>query len=172
MITFANDRLLLRPWKEGDEESLQKYANNRKVSINLRDRFPYPYTLNDAKEWIKLAGSQSPIVNFALEVESCAVGGIGLVIGEDIFRRSAEIGYWLGEPFWNRGLMTEAVRFVTEYGFFKLDLIRIYAGIFEGNSSSAKVLEKSGYILESCMRKSVFKEGQILDQFIYTILRE
>lgn len=172
MITFTNDRLLLRPWKAGDEESLQKYANNRKVSIHLRDRFLFPYTLNDATEWIKFAGNQSPIVNFAIEVESCAVGGIGLMIGEDIFRRSAEIGYWLGEPFWNRGLMTEALRFVTGYGFSKLDLIRIYAGVFEGNSSSAKVLEKSGYILESRMRKSVFKEGQILDQLLYVILRE
>jgi RimJ/RimL family protein N-acetyltransferase len=170
---------LLRPWRAGDEESLAKYANNRKISINLRDRFPFPYTLKDAENWIQFASPGSisgalpsaPLTNFAIEVDSQAVGGVGFMLGSDVFRHSAELGYWLGEPYWGKGLMTEAVKLVTEYGFSELKLKRIYAGVFETNPASAKVLEKAGYTFESRMSKAVIKEGQYLDQLMYVMVR-
>lgn len=164
-------RLVLRAWMPGDEESLVKYANNRKVSIHLRDRFPHPYTLKDAQGWIAFAGSAQPIINFAVELDGQAVGGIGLMPGEDVFRRSAEIGYWLGEPFWGQGLMVEAVQAVTKYAFEHLDFVRLHAGVFDWNPSSARVLEKAGYVLESRMKKAVFKDGQFLDQLMYVSVR-
>ena len=170
-IFLETDRLYLRSWKDGDEDCLVKYANNRKVSINLRDRFPFPYTLNDAHEWIAFAGSKEPVINFAIEFDGQAVGGIGLIPGEDVFRRCAEIGYWLGEPFWGKGLMVEALKAVTLYAFEQLDFIRLHAGVFDWNPASARVLEKAGYILESRMKKSVFKDGQILDQLMYVSIR-
>ncbi len=161
----------LRPWRPGDEPSLVKYANNRKISINMRDRFPFPYTQADAESWIKLANETDPVENFAIEFENQAVGGIGLMLGTDIYRKSAEIGYWLGEPYWGKGLMPEAVKRMTEYGFETFGLNRIFAGVFESNSASARVLEKAGYAFEYRTAKSVYKEGRYLDQLFYVKLR-
>ena len=103
----------LRPWKEGDEESLVRHANNRAIWRNLRDLFPHPYTLADARHWIQIANPSLKTTNFAIVVDGAAVGGIGLVLKDDVFRRSAEIGYWLGEEYWGRGIVSEAVRAVT-----------------------------------------------------------
>jgi [ribosomal protein S5]-alanine N-acetyltransferase len=163
--------LFLRPWSTKDRDSIVKYANNRNVSINLRDRFPYPYTLKDADYWIEIANSHRPICNFAIEADGHAVGGIGLVLGEDVFRCTAELGYWIGEPFWGRGIATEAVKLATEYGFSQFNLVRIHAGAFSSNPASARVLEKAGYLLEARMRKSIIKEGKILDQLNYVVVR-
>ncbi len=106
-------RCTLRPWRVGDEASLVRYADNRNVSRNMRDRFPYPYTAADADGWIKKAGAEKPATSFAIVVDGAAVGGVGIELGTDVFRRSAEIGYWLGEPFWGRGIATEALRAMT-----------------------------------------------------------
>lgn len=171
MTTLKTKNLILRPWQKGDETSLAKYANNRKISINLRDRFPFPYTLKDAEDWIQFVRSNSPLTNFAIEVDSRAVGGIGFMLGSDVFRHSAELGYWLGEPYWGKGLMTEAVKAATGYGFDQLKLKRIFAGVFETNPASAKVLEKGGYTFESRQRKAVIKEGQYLDQLVYVMVK-
>jgi [ribosomal protein S5]-alanine N-acetyltransferase len=161
----------LRPWKPGDEESLVRHANNRKIWRNLRDAFPHPYTLADAKQWIEIAGPTTPATNLAIVVEGAAAGGIGLVLKDDVFHRSAEIGYWLGEEFWGRGIVTEAVRAVTDYAFATFDLCRVYAGVFEWNPASMRVLEKAGYEFECRMRKSVTKDGEIIDELIYAIVR-
>jgi RimJ/RimL family protein N-acetyltransferase len=170
-MTLKTQQSLLRPWRKGDEESLVKYANNRKVSIHLRDRFPYPYTLKDADWWIQFASTGSPLTNFAIEVDGHAIGGVGLILGEDVFRFSAEFGYWLGEPYWGKGIMTEVVSAAVEYGFSDLKLRRIFAGVFETNPASARVLEKAGFVFESRMSKAVFKEGQFLDQLMYVMIR-
>lgn len=163
---------ILREWKTGDEESLVQHANSRAIWRNLRDAFPHPYTLADASHWIEVANPTTPITNFAIVVDGAAVGGIGLVLKDDVFRRSAEIGYWLGEQFWGRGIVTEAVRAVTDYAFATFDLCRVYAGVFEWNPASMRVLEKAGYGLECRMRKSVTKDGQTLDELIYAVIRE
>lgn len=161
----------IRNWRRGDEQSLVRHANNRKIWRNVRDLFPHPYTMADAEKWIALASSEKSNTNFAIEVDGAAAGSIGLVLKDDIFRRSAEIGYWLGEEFWGRGIVTEAVRAVTEYGFANFDICRIYAGVFEWNPASMRVLEKAGYELEGRMKKSATKDGQIIDELIYAIIR-
>ena len=161
----------LRDWRRGDEQSLVRHANNRKIWRNLRDLFPHPYTMADAEGWIARASAETPCANFAIVVDGAAVGGIGLVLKDDVFRRSAEIGYWLGEEFWGRGIVSEAVRAVTEYAFSNFDICRIYAGVFEWNPASMRVLEKAGYEFEGRMKKSVTKDGQTIDELIYAIVR-
>jgi ribosomal-protein-alanine N-acetyltransferase len=163
---------VLREWKPGDEQSLVRNANSRRLWRNLRDAFPHPYTLADAEHWINIANPTTPIRNFAIVVDGAAVGGIGLVLKDDVFRRSAEIGYWLGEQFWGRGIVTEAVRAVTDYAFATFDLCRVYAGVFEWNLASTRVLEKAGYEFECRMKKSVTKDGQTIDELIYAMVRE
>ena len=165
------ERCTLRPWRAGDEASLVRHANNRNISRNLRDRFPYPYTAGDADVWIGRASAETPPCNFAIVVDGAAVGGIGLELGEDVFRRSAEVGYWLGEPFWGRGIVTEAVHAVTEYAFATFDLCRLQAHVFEGHLASARVLEKAGYTLQSRARLAVTKDGRTIDRLEYALTR-
>jgi len=162
----------VRSWQWRDRDAIVRYANNRKVSINLRDRFPYPYTARDARDWLDVVVDQKPLTDFAIDVASEAVGGIGFTPQHDVERRSAEIGYWLGEPFWGRGIASEALSVVTEYAFANFDLCRLYAHVFDWNGASARVLEKAGYEFEGRLRKSVTKDGQTIDQLIYAIIRE
>ena len=165
-------RFQIRPWRGGDEGSLVRHANSREVWRNLTDRFPHPYTLEDAERWIRLqpelAGRN---VNGAIAIEGSAVGGIGFELGQDVACRSAEIGYWLGEAYWGRGIATEALRLSTAYAFRAFPLERLQAKVFEWNVASCRVLEKAGYALESRQRRSVFKDGQLIDCFLYVRLR-
>ena len=163
---------VIRPWLPGDEESLVASANNLNIWRNLRDRFPYPYTLKDAREWIRITSEEAPQANFAIVVDDKAVGGIGLVLKEDISRCSAEIGYWLGEAYWGRGIVTEAVRALTNWAFDNYNLNRIYAGVLEWNPASMRVLEKAGYQFEGRLRKAVVKQNQVMDEFIYAVVRK
>jgi RimJ/RimL family protein N-acetyltransferase len=158
---------IIRSWEVGDEESLVHQANSRQIWLNLRDRFPHPYTLSDAKLWIQYAKNQKPQTDYAIDVSGNAVGGISLVLHDDIERCSAEIGYWLGESFWGRGIMTAALKSLTEYAFKEFNLTRVYALPFSRNASSAKVLEKAGYICEGVLRRSAIKDGEIIDQLMY-----
>ena len=164
-------RCTLRPWRRGDEASLVRYANNRNVSRNTRDRFPYPYTAADADAWIERAGAEATPTSLAIVVDGEAVGGLGIELGQDVFRRSAEIGYWLGEPFWGRGIATEALRAMTEYAFAHFDICRLEAGVFSWNPASARVLEKCGYTLEGRSRHAVVKDGQIGDRLLFGLVR-
>ena len=164
-------RSVLRAWQPGDEESLVSHANNRTIWRNLRDAFPHPYTSADAKRWIETANPTTPVTNFAIVVNGEAAGAIGLLLKEDVFRRSAEIGYWLGEEFWGRGIVTEAVRAMTDYAFNNFDLCRVYAGVFEWNPASMRVLERAGYEFECRMKKSVTKDGETIDELIYAVVR-
>jgi [ribosomal protein S5]-alanine N-acetyltransferase len=161
----------LRPYRREDEPTLVRLANNRNVSRNLRDRFPYPYTAADAREWTTRVSVQSPVTQFAIVVDGELVGGIGIELGTDVFRRSAEIGYWLGEPFWGRGLATEALRAATDYAFETFDVCRLEAGVFDWNPASARVLEKAGYTLEGRARRAVVKDGRTGDRLQYALVR-
>jgi len=162
----------VRSWEWRDREAIVRHANNRKVSINLRDRFPYPYTDRDARSWLDAVIGLEPETNFAIDVAGEAVGGIGYTLLSDVDRRSAEIGYWLGEKFWGRGIATEALIAVTDHAFANHDLCRVFAHVFDWNPASARVLEKAGYAFEGRMRKSVTKEGQTIDQLMYAMIRE
>jgi len=168
-LAIGHSLFTLRQWREGDEASLAANANNRKIWMNLRDAFPHPYTLKNAVLWIEL--SKESKTNFAIDVDGAAVGDIGLTLQTDLLRRNAEIGYWLGEDYWGRGIMTEAVRAVTEYAFETFDINRVYAGILEYNLSSARVLEKNGYVCEGRLRQACTKDGKSYDQLIYSMIR-
>jgi RimJ/RimL family protein N-acetyltransferase len=163
-------RCTLRPWRVGDEIPLVRNANNRRVWRNL-SRLPHPYTLADATAWIGRASPQSPVTDFAIVVDGEPAGGIGVELGREVFFRTAEIGYWLGEPYWGRGIATEAVRALTEHAFVTFDLCRLQAGVFEWNPASMRVLEKAGYVLEARHRKNVTKDGQTIDRLMYALVR-
>lgn len=162
-------RCVLRPWRTGDEPSLVAHANSRDVWLNLRDTFPHPYTRADAEAWVELASNQAQPTDLAIEVDSEAAGGVGLTLHDDVERVSAEIGYWLGQRFWNRGIATAAVRAVTEYGFEQFSLTRIYALPYAANVASHRVLEKAGYVREGLLRRSAIKDGIVLDQVLFAI---
>jgi RimJ/RimL family protein N-acetyltransferase len=162
----------IRPFLVTDRDSLVFHANNPNVSRNLDDRFPYPYTLADADDWITRTTSGSPLTCCAITVAYEVVGGIGLILQEGIHRRSADLGYWLGESVWGRGIATAAVRAYIRYGFNTFDLLRIYAGVFSWNPTSMRVLEKAGFIREGVLRQHVEKDGQILDLVLYAMTRD
>ena len=162
----------MRLWRDGDEESLARYANNRNIWINMRDSFPYPYSVEDAISWVQLQKDRDPVQGFAIATDNEAIGGIGIRLQEDVHRGSAEVGYWLGEPFWGKGIATRALRAMTGYAFENLDLVRLYATVFEWNPASARVLEKAGFTLEARLKKSVIKDGQVIDEFLYALVRK
>ena len=164
---------VLRRWRMDDKASLVRYANDQRVSRNLRDGFPHPYTESDADAWLALSTDcdRAPWM-FAIEVNVEAVGGIGLERGRDIERHSAEIGYWLGEPFWGRNIATAAVEGITRRAFEVTDLYRLYASVFVWNPASMKVLEKAGYRREGTLIRSGIKDGVLLDRVIYAITRD
>ncbi|MFW5967082.1 MAG: GNAT family N-acetyltransferase [Persicimonas sp.] len=166
-MELALSTCTIRSWRLDDVDALVRHANNRAVWRNLRDSFPHPYTRDDAEEWLASAGSQTPETNFAIDVDGEAVGGIGLERKTDVFRRSVEIGYWLGERVWGRGIATEAVAALTTWGFTNLDVVRIYAGVFEWNPASIRVLEKVGYAFEGRLHNAVYKDGEVLDELVY-----
>jgi ribosomal-protein-alanine N-acetyltransferase len=155
-----------------DVDALTRWADNPRVARNLRDRFPQPYTAGDAKRWVRASRATHPLTHFAIEVDGEAVGGIGFDPLDDVDRRSAEIGYWLAEPFWGRGIATAALAAVTDYAFAEFDLARLQARVFEGNPGSMRVLEKAGYVCEGRLRLSVTKGGRTIDSFIYARVKE
>ena len=161
----------IRSWSVDDQDDLVRHADDREVWINLRDRFPHPYTAADAQAWFRHVAEVTPETNFAIAVDGAAVGGIGISLNDDVFRRSAEIGYWLGRPFWGRGIATSAVTEMTAWAFAHFDLCRLYAGVFEWNPASARVLERAGYLLEGRLRRNVTKNGRTIDQFLYALVR-
>ncbi|NYB52320.1 MAG: GNAT family N-acetyltransferase [Methanobacteriaceae archaeon] len=165
------ENCILRNWKPSDIESLVENANNYNIAINMRDLFPHPYTLEDAQNWIKVTASQEKNCFLAITLDDEAIGGIGLSIGEDIERISAEVGYWLGEKYWGNGITSSALKGIVEYGFNVLCLERIYAKPLEHNTASRKVLEKNGFQLEGIMKKSVIKEGKIYNQALYAVTK-
>jgi [ribosomal protein S5]-alanine N-acetyltransferase len=162
----------IRPWRAGDEDALARHADDREVWINLRDRFPHPYTAADARAWLRHVQETAPRTDFAIGVDGEAVGGVGITLGDDVFRRSAEIGYWLGKRFWGRGIATAVVKATTDWAFGHFGLCRLHAGVFEWNLASARVLEKAGFLLEGRLRRSVTKDGRTIDQLLYAIVRE
>lgn len=162
----------VRSWDWRDRDAMVRHANNRNVWINLRDRFPHPYTDADARRWLDSVVGQKPETNFAIAVADEAVGGIGFTLQHDVERRSAEIGYWLGQEFWGRGIATEALIAVTDYAFSNYDVCRLFAHVFDWNEPSARVLEKAGYVFEGRLRRSVIKDGKTIDQLAYAIIRE
>lgn len=163
---------ILRPWSPDDAGDLVRHANNPRVASNLRDAFPYPYTSGDAKSWLAMVGENTGDVILAIEVMGEAAGGIGLHGLKDVYRYNCEIGYWLSEKYWGKGIITEAVGAMVRYAFTSTPCLRLYACIFENNPASMRVLEKNGFAAEAIHRKAVMKEGVLMDEHVYALLKE
>lgn len=164
----------LRPFRISDAKSLTHHANNRKIAMRLRDRFPFPYTMQDAKRFLGAVTKRDEHATefvLAIEVEGEAVGGIGVIIGTDIERVSGELGYWLGEDYWGRGIVTAAIRQFAPWAMERFNLTRLHADTFHDNPASARVLEKAGFTRESIKRRAAIKNGEIKDLNVYVILR-
>jgi RimJ/RimL family protein N-acetyltransferase len=160
----------IRSWRAEDAAGIVRYANNYKIWVNLRDAFPHPYTAHHAREFIRSVKSRTPETTFAIAVDDEAVGSIGFVLHPDVERVSAEIGYWLAEPFWGRGIVTDALAAMTKYAIDTHALTRIYAVPFASNAASCRVLEKAGYVLEARLHRSAVKNGAITDQMQYAFV--
>jgi len=172
MIELQHENVKLRPLEMKDKLRLTELANNEKISVNLRDGFPHPYHLKDAEDFIEKCLGQDPITLFAIEFEGNYVGNIGLVKGTDVYRKSAEIGYFLGEPYWNKGIITKAINLITNYGFTRLDVERIHCGVYDFNLASQRVLEKCGFKKEGVFKRAIIKNAKMYDEVRYAKLKK
>jgi RimJ/RimL family protein N-acetyltransferase len=161
---------LLRPWQPRDLESLVRNANDPRVSANVRDYFPNPYTRADGERWLAHAVAEGRATNAAIVIAGEAAGGIGVIPGDDVHRLRAEIGYWLGHAHWGKGVMTEVVTWFSDQLIAERGFVRLEAPVFETNPASGRVLEKAGFHLESRQQRAVIKRGKILDLLLYVRL--
>jgi ribosomal-protein-alanine N-acetyltransferase len=160
----------IRRWRSSDVEALVRHANNPKIARNMSDGFPSPYGDGDARRFLAMVAAQSPTGFFAIATADEAIGGVGVAPGADIYRLTGEVGYWLAEPYWGRGIVAEALAAFTPFAFKRFGLVRLYARPFATNAASARVLEKAGYALEARLRANVVKNGAVLDQLVYVAL--
>ncbi|HUS87002.1 MAG TPA: GNAT family protein [Bacteroidales bacterium] len=166
------DIIKLKKWDYADAASVSVYANNRKIADNLRDGFPHPYSLKDANNFIRDALRNDRSVQlFAIDLNGEAIGSIGAVFKEDVYRKNVEIGYWLAEDHWGKGYTLKAISLIIKYIFDNFDIERVYAEPYADNKTSVRVLEKAGFSLEARFRRNVIKNNIIKDSYIYSILR-
>lgn len=167
-------KFTLRKWQYDDAESISAVANNPNIAKNLRNTFPSPYTLDDAKWYVNdcITREGKKQMTRAIVVDGKAVGSIGIFIKDDVYEKSGELGYWLAEEYWRNGITLGAVKEICKEAFLSFDIVRIYAEIFAGNLGSKGVLEKAGFTYEGTMRNGVYKNGEILSYHMYSILRE
>ena len=165
--------IVLRPWSIGDAGQLAVIADNKKIADNLRDGFPFPYFLKDAKNWLNIILPENyPPRFFAITIDKKLVGSIGIVTKTDIYRKNFEIGYFLAEEQWGNGIATQAIKAATSYAFKDFDIVRVYAEPFSDNIGSRRALEKAGFTLEATLRRNVIKNNIIKDSCIYSVLKE
>jgi [ribosomal protein S5]-alanine N-acetyltransferase len=162
---------VLRPWAIQDLDSLVKFANNFNIAKNLMDVFPHPYSVNDGELFIDMASTNFPPNILAIEVDGEAAGAIGLHPQNDVYRKNSELGYWLAEPYWGKGIITATIVQMVDYGFKNWDINRIYARPFGYNIASQRALEKAGFVLEARLEKTIFKNGEYHDEMIYAVRR-
>lgn len=163
----------IRKWKIEDKNALAEVANNKNVLNNLRDGIPYPYTEKDAEEFITsmLSADQSKTFAFAITVDDVVIGSIGVFRCDNIHSRSAELGYYVGEPYWGKGYTTNAVMQICRYIFESTDIIRIFAVPFAQNIASCRVLEKAGFQFEGTLHSNAVKNGKVLDMKMYALVK-
>ena len=164
------NKVVLRPWQKQDAQELAAVANNRNIWNNVRDALPNPYTVMDALQWISHVNNQNPVVNFGIVCNGIVTGSIGCTMRNDIARKSIEIGYFVGEPYWGKGIASEAVKQLIDFIETRLDIVRIEAHVFALNKASMKVLQKNGFYLESIGRKAAYKNNELLDDYIWVKL--
>jgi [ribosomal protein S5]-alanine N-acetyltransferase len=174
MINFAfvmTDKVQIRPWVHDDAAALVAGINNKRIWDNLRDYIPHPYSLADAGDYIAQQQGVNPAQNFAILFDGVLAGGAGIILKEDIYRKTAEIGYWIAEPYWGRGIATEAVKLLKAYTFATFDIVRLQAEVFEHNTASMKVLQKNGFTQEAIHCRAVVKNGVLLDDYLWVCFK-
>lgn len=159
---------VLRPWRAADQDSLVRHADNRRVWRNMTHTFPHPYTADDAQLWLRIAANPGASIQLAIDVGGEAVGGIGAIAGEGIYRATAQFGYWLGEAWWGRGIATAAARALASRIASERLFARLEAQVFEWNPASMRVLEKSGFQRDAVLRSAATKDGLLLDTVLYS----
>ncbi len=166
--------LTLRPFRKGDEADLVLHANNPRIQRAVRDTFPYPYTIQDAHNWVAYCQAQEAGSNHfrAITLDHRVIGGIGAIRSQDVYRYNAEVGYWLGESCWGKGYATQALIMMTETLFALTDLHRLYAGVFSFNTASMRVLAKAGFHQEAVHREAIYKEQTYWDEYYFVKFRE
>jgi len=170
-MEIKGDGFILRELRLADAESLQKHADNPRIFDALLDRFPSPYSLADAFDFIRLTMADEVQTKFAIIINDELAGVIGIDLRDDIYRKSALIGYWLGQEHWGKGIMPKAVKVAVDYGFANLDIVRLQAGILGNNPKSMRVLEKAGFVKEAICKNAIVKNGVILNEHLYAILK-
>lgn len=171
-MMLKEGNIVLRSYLKTDAPDLVSIANNKNIWLNLRDGFPHPYNIKDADQFIKRVNSENDQHVFGIFDKGVLKGSVGLFVQQDVYRFSAELGYYIGEAHWGQGLATKAIRAIIKYGFKELELNRIYAGVFENNKTSFRVLEKNGFVLEGIKKQGVYKNNQILDEYFYALIRK
>jgi RimJ/RimL family protein N-acetyltransferase len=158
---------VVRDWKADDRDALVRFANNPNIWRNMTHRFPHPYTVSDADSWFSLLAKMPEPTHWAIEVDARAIGGIGVDLGEGVYEKAGHFGYWLGEAYWGRGIMTAAVRATSKYVMSRFGIVRLESPVFEWNPASMRVLEKCGFVREGVLRRSVHKDGAVIDAALY-----
>ena len=169
-LRFTDGVVTIRKLRRSDKFRLTEIANNEKIAANLRDSFPSPYTLEDAQKFISMCLRQVPYEIFAIEFEGEFVGTIGIHRQSDVYRKTAELGYLIGEPYWHKGIAPRAVNLICEYGFREMDIIKIFSAVFAFNTASQRVLEKCGFTLEAVLKAAAIKNGRICDEYRYALI--
>lgn len=164
----------IRTWELSDAKDLAAALSNKKVQDNLRDGLPYPYTQQDGEAFISdmLSADKNETFAFAITIDNIAIGSIGVFRQGNIHRQTAELGYYIGEEYWGKGIMTEAIKQICEYVFRESDMIRIYAEPFAYNIASCRALEKAGFQYEGTLRRNALKNGKVIDMKMYSLLKE
>ena len=164
----------IREWRLEDKSDLSALLNNKNILNNLRDGLPYPYTINDAEEYITamLSADKTKTFAFAIVVNDIVVGSIGVFRCDNIHSRTAEMGYYIGEPYWGKGFGTSAVKQICKFIFEQTDIIRIFAEPFAYNAASCRVLEKAGFQLEGILHNNAVKNGIVLDMKMYALIKK
>ncbi len=172
MIALHLEKCIVRPLQENDAESIAANGNNPNIASKMRDVFPSPYKIENARTWINLHLPQNnkDWVN-AIEVNGKAVGVVSILFKNDIYHNSAEVGYWIGEEYWGKGIVSEAVKALVTYTLENTSINRLYAEVFDNNKASARVVEKAGLTYECTHKKAVTKNSITMDSHIYTIIR-
>jgi RimJ/RimL family protein N-acetyltransferase len=172
-MEIFSEGILLRPWAISDASNLAIVANNKKIAENVRDGFPFPYSVRDAHDWLNIILPENfPPRFFAIISDSQLVGSIGIITKTDIYRKNVEIGFFISEDFWGKGIATKAIKAATSYAFREFDIVRVYAETFSDNTRSQKALQKAGFKLEATLKKNIVKNEVIKDSCIYSVLKE
>lgn len=167
MIYYQHKLLVVRTWQSGDEPYLAHHANNYNIWKYVMDLFPHPYTYDDAVSWVELQKDREQPTNFALVYDGEPIGNVGLIFGHDVYKKSLNVGYWLSEEYWGRGLASQAIEWLIPYAIKQFGPNRLAASVFSNNKASMQVLIKCGFVQEAVLENAIVKAGQVLDEHIF-----